>query len=163
MLTCVYHHDHGIWLLRNNSMGPRIKEWLAWGKGGSGSRALTGRSAREGGGDSAQWPRPPEGDGRGATRGRSAGEEGGVSAQWPRPRAVLGEGKAGLAARRSASEAAEVVVGPAGGPGHRPRLGGHLARVRLQRREGRRTGRKRLCGDTPPPQVSECGPERVSA
>jgi hypothetical protein len=95
--------------------------WLA-GEGSRG-RAHTGRSAREGGGDSRLWPCPQEGDGRGSTQARSAREEGGVSARRPRPGAVPGEGKAGLAARRSASEAAGWFGrGPSGWPGSPPVL-----------------------------------------
>lgn len=51
-----------------------------------------------------------------------------------------------------------VASGPSGRPGSPPALRRHLARAGLPRREGRRRGRKRLCGHTPPPQVSECGP-----
>lgn len=122
MLKCVYHHDHGIRLLRNNSMGPRIKEWLAWGRGGPGSRAHTERSTGEVSGDSKPWPCPPEGDGRGATRGRSAGEEGGVSAQWPRPRAVPGGGEGGARGEEVCFRCGGGGSGPSGWPRSPPAL-----------------------------------------
>lgn len=89
-------------------MSPGLKIGLL-GWEGSQSRAHTGRSAGEGGGDSRLWSCPQEGGGRGTSQGRRTQEEGGVSSGWPRPGAVPSERKAGLAARRSASEAAEEV------------------------------------------------------
>lgn len=62
-----------------------------------------------------------------------------VSEQWPRPGAAPGGGgrDSGRGVRFPGRSGGSV-VGPAGGPGHRPRFGGHLTRARLPRRAGRR-------------------------
>lgn len=85
---------------------------------------------------------------RGALGRKAGSPRGGPAPGRCRARGRRGSRRGGLLRRRQGG----LVGGPAGGPGHRPCFGGHLARARLPRREGRRTGRKRLCGDRPPPQ-----------
>lgn len=53
--------------------------------------------------------------------------------------------------------------GPRGWPGSRPALRRPSYPRAAPAAGGAASGRKRLCGGAPPPQVSECGPERVSA
>lgn len=146
----VHWFDRAIWLLKANS---RIVFTAA-------GPALGG-AAREEGGNSRLWFRP---------QARAGSPLGGAleRGRWLRavapPRGGAGPGRACLGAWRPLPRPRRRFGrGPRGWPRSRPALRRPSYPRAAPAAGGAASGRKRLCGGAPPPQVSECGPQRVSA